>query len=140
MRNAELEEAQAGIKFAGRNNNNHFICKYNYCFKSAFYLWFVFIMKRGNASSHFNHGDRTGTLLREVSNCLRRRKPLLNAIYTHITRVIKTVGQKKKMDQWKNIEILESNLHNYEHLIFDNEGKTIQWIKGNLFNMSCWEN
>ena len=83
MRNPELEEAQTGIKIARINNNNHFIFKYNYCPKNAFYLWFVFIMKRGNASSHFNHGDRTGTLLREVRNCLRRRKALLNAMYIY---------------------------------------------------------
>ena len=51
--------------------------------KSVLFLWFVFIMKQGNVSSHLNHGDRTGTLLREVRNCLRRRKALLNAMYIY---------------------------------------------------------
>ena len=40
--------------------------------KSVLFPWFVFIMKQGNASSHLNHGERTGKLLKEVSNCLRR--------------------------------------------------------------------
>ena len=32
------------------------------------------------------------------------------------------------------IESLEINAHTYEHLIFDKEGKNIQWRKDNLFN------
>ena len=116
--------------------------------KSVLFLWFVFIMKQGNASSHLNHGERTGTLLREVSNCLRRTG-LLNAIYTHATTVIKTVGSwhthththtQTNMDQWNKIEIPGRNLHTYGHLIYDNEGKTIHWRKDNLFNKRCWEN
>lgn len=59
--------------------------------KSVLFPWFVFIMKQGNASSHLNHGERTGKLLKEVSNCLRRTG-FLNAVYTHAATVIKTVG------------------------------------------------
>lgn len=59
--------------------------------KSVLFLWFVFIVKQGNASSHLHHGERTGKLLKEVSNCLRRTG-LLNAVYTHAATVIKTVG------------------------------------------------
>lgn len=59
--------------------------------KTVLFLWFVFIMKQGNASGHLNHGERTGALLREVSNCLRRGTALLNAIYTHAATAIKTV-------------------------------------------------
>lgn len=61
----------------------HFIFKYNYCFKKCFVSLVCVIMKQGNVSSHLNHGDRTGTLLREVKNCLRRRKALLNAMYIY---------------------------------------------------------
>ena len=110
--------------------------------KSVLFLWFVFIMKQGNTSSHLNHGERTGTLLREVRNFLRRRTALLNAIYTHAATAIKTVWswcKKPNMDQWNKIEISERKLHTCGHLIFDNKGKTIQWREDNLFNKWFWE-
>ena len=41
---------------------------------------------------------------------------------------------QKNIDRRNRIESREINLHIYGHLIFDKEGRTIQWKKGSLFN------
>ena len=33
----------------------------------------------------------------------------------------------RQVDNWNLIEVAEINPHTYGHLIFDEEGKTIQW-------------
>ena len=45
-----------------------------------------------------------------------------------------------QIDLGNKIETPEIYPHIYEHLIFDQGGKNIQWKKDNIFIKCCWEN
>ena len=52
----------------------------------------------------------------------------------------KAVNKGTKVDQCNRIESPETNSGVYSQLLYNKEGKSIQWGKDSLFNKWCWEN
>jgi hypothetical protein len=74
--------------------------------------------------------QKTFTTIKELIG----ESPSLTSSYTTRAIVIKTHDIGRQVNQWNRIEDPEMNSHTYGLLIFDKVTKTIQWIKGSIFN------
>ena len=79
-------------------------------------------------------------ILRKKNGAGRNNLPDFGLYYE--ATVIKMVWSwhKTNIDLWNKTESLEISPCTYVHLIFDKEGKNIQWRKDSFVYKWCWEN
>ena len=89
----------------------------------------------------WNHKrPRTAKAIEKKGQSWRQMLPDFRQYY--IATIIKTASywyQNRHMGQGNRKESPEVNPHIYDQLIFNKEGKNIQWRKDSLFSKWCWE-
>ena len=104
------------------------ILKSDFVYQQIYKLKFIWKDKRPSKR-------KTNTILKK-NNVWGLILPNLKTYYKAKV-IIQTVWywwKNRQKDQWDRIEILKTDLHKYNQLIFDKGTKSIQWRKRSLFN------